>query len=292
MTAGAALVALSALGYATNPIFGKFAYAGGANAITLGAIRFTTAAVALWAFLAVTGKLRGLAWAMRLQLIALGGLGIAMVALLYFTALEHIGASLATGLFYTYPAMVVAVGLFRGDGLSRTGAMGLMLTLVGTWLLLGADLGGFTWQGALLILAAAVLYTAYIMVSDRLARGVSATVASAHMTAGAAAVYLTLALVTGQRFPTGGQPYLAGMGLALCSTVIALITFFAGLPRVGPARASIISTLEPVFTTLMAVLLLSERLNMLQTFGLGLVVTGAVAAQVKERAAPVGVEQA
>jgi drug/metabolite transporter (DMT)-like permease len=51
---------------------------------------------------------------------------------------------------------------------------------------------------------------------------------------------------------------------------------------VGPTRASIISTLEPVFTALLAVLLLGERLTLLQTGGIALVVLGAVAAQVKE----------
>jgi len=270
-------VALSALGYATNPIFGKFAYGAGANAVTLGAIRFTVAAIGLWLILALQGKTRGVALGLRARLLALGVLGLAMVSLLYFTALEHIDASLATGLFYTYPAAVAVVGLLRGDGLSRWGIVGLLTTAAGTWMLLGT-LGGFTWQGILLILAAAGVYTAFIIVGERWTSQVSPTVAAAHMTSGAALVYLTITLVTQPALPGAGA-YLAGAGLSLCSTILAISTFFAGLPMIGPARASIISTLEPVFTTMLAVVLLGDQLTMLQTAGMALVVTGAVAAQ-------------
>lgn len=280
ITYGAALTALSALGYSTNPIFGKFAYQAGANAISLGAIRFTLAALALWSFVGLSGKARGLTLAKRGQLLALGGLGVGMVALLYFTALEHIGASLATALFYTYPIMVALVGAARGEALGRMGYAGLFLAAAGTWLMLGTGVGGFTWQGALLILSAAALYSAYTFVGDRWARGVAPTVVSAHVTAGASVVYLSMALATGQAVPQT-QAFVAGAGLALCSTILALITFFAGLPLVGATRSAVISTLEPAFTALLAVLFLGEKVGALQSVGIGLVVVGAIAVQLR-----------
>ncbi|HYF76008.1 MAG TPA: DMT family transporter [Symbiobacteriaceae bacterium] len=281
VTAGAALVALSALGYSTNPIFGKVAYEAGANAVSLLAIRFTMASVGLWIMLGLRGEAGALSWAKRLQLLALGAFGQSMVSLLYFIALEHIGASLATGLFYTYPAFVAVAGLFRGEGLSRTGAAGLLLTVAGTWLLLSNDLGGFTWGGALLIICASLLYTLYIIVSNAWTRTTPPTVSATYVTTGAALVYLGLAAVSRPALPGAGA-YLAGAGLALCSTILAMITFFAGLPRVGSTRAAIISTLEPVFTALLAVVALHEHLGLLQMLGIALVVAGAVAAQQKE----------
>lgn len=281
VTVGALLVALSALGYSTNPILGKVAYQAGANAITLGSIRFTTAAAALWVWLLLAGGLSAVVRLKRLQLLLLGGCGMAVVALLYFTALEHMNASLATGLFYTYPAMVTIVARLRGEPLSVLDYTGLVLSGAGTWLVLGSGAGGFTWQGAVLILGAAALYSAYILVGEQWSQGVAPIVVSAHVTAGASLVYLTIALLTGQSFPTHPAAYLGGAGLALLSTIVALVTFFAGLPKVGPARASIISTLEPVFTTLLAVVVLNESLNRAQTLGIGLVVVGAVAAQLR-----------
>jgi drug/metabolite transporter (DMT)-like permease len=285
LSTGALLVGLSALGYATNPIFGKFAYMAGATPITLLALRFTMAALGLWVMVALRKESQRLTWTTRAKLLLVGALGMAIVSLLYFTALPHIGASLATGLFYTHPALIAAVSVVRGERLSRMASSGLLLTAGGTWLMLSNDLGGFTWQGAALILTASVLYTGYMLVSSVVTRGISAVTVSAHVSTGAAFVFLVLAVVTRQPLPEAGA-YLAGAGIALCATIIAMITFFAGLPLVGPTRASIISMLEPVFTTLLAVLLLHEHLTPLQTVGIALVVVGAVAAQYKDRAQP------
>jgi drug/metabolite transporter (DMT)-like permease len=282
LTLGGLLVALSALGYATNPIFAKIGYMYGATPITLMAIRFVVASLGLWLAILWRGNGGGLSVRQRLQLVGMGVFGFAVVSLLYFTAVQSINASLATGLFYTYPALVAVVGFVRGEGISKWGWMGLMLTAAGTWMLLGR-LGGFTWQGVVLILSSCSLYTAYILVGERWTRDIPPEVATAHVTSGSAAVFLVLSFLTHQSAPSPGA-YLAGTGLAACSTVLALITFFAGMARVGPTRASIISTLEPGFTVLMAAVLLGERLALLQTLGIVVVVTGAVLAQQRDQA--------
>lgn len=282
MTTGALLVALSALGFSTNPILGKLSYQYGATAITLGAVRFTSASLVLWLYLVVRGQAGGVSLLKRGRLVALGALGMAMVSLLYFTAVRHIDASLATGIFYLHPAMIALVGLFRGERLGRLGLLGLLLTGVGTWTLLGTGSTGFTWQGLAMIVGAAAVYSAYIIVGERWSQDVPAVVTSAHVTLGAAVVYLSLSLINGESMP---QPLgLAfGVGLAICSTILALITLFAGLPHVGPTRAAIISTLEPVFTAMLAVLLLGEQLSFTQLIGIAVVVIGAVAVQLRER---------
>ena len=64
-------------------------------------------------------------------------------------------------------------------------------------------------------------------------------------------------------------------GIALVSTVAAITLFFAGLERVGPTRASTLSTIEPVCTVLLAALLLDERIAPIQLAG-GALILGAV----------------
>ena len=63
--------------------------------------------------------------------------------------------------------------------------------------------------------------------------------------------------------------------IALVSTVIAIVAFFAGLKRVGPATASIVSTLEPVVTVTLAWLLFAESLSAIQGAGGALVIVAA-----------------
>jgi drug/metabolite transporter (DMT)-like permease len=62
--------------------------------------------------------------------------------------------------------------------------------------------------------------------------------------------------------------------MVLFNTILPVVAFLAGLVRVGPTAASLISTLEPVFTVLLAVAFLGERLGQLEIAG-GLMVLSA-----------------
>jgi drug/metabolite transporter (DMT)-like permease len=66
------------------------------------------------------------------------------------------------------------------------------------------------------------------------------------------------------------------LGIAIISTVAAIILFFAGLERVGPTRASVLSTVEPVCTVLLAAALLGESVAPLQLVGGALILTAVV----------------
>jgi hypothetical protein len=68
-----------------------------------------------------------------------------------------------------------------------------------------------------------------------------------------------------------------GGGLALVSTVGAIALFFAGLRRVGPTAASILSTLEPVVTVALAFVVFGESLGTVQLAGGALVLMAVLA---------------
>jgi len=72
--------------------------------------------------------------------------------------------------------------------------------------------------------------------------------------------------------------------IAVVSTVVAMLTFFAGLRRVGPSSAAILSTFEPVVTAGLAALALGESLGPVQLVGGLLVLASVVALQVRPRA--------
>jgi drug/metabolite transporter (DMT)-like permease len=93
-----------------------------------------------------------------------------------------------------------------------------------------------------------------------------------------AAVTLTLgAALLGELRP--GDVTVGGWGwlscLALISTVGAVSLFFIGIARVGPTVASILSTVEPVVTVLLAFVVFGEVLGAAQLLG-GLLVLGSV----------------
>ena len=63
------------------------------------------------------------------------------------------------------------------------------------------------------------------------------------------------------------QGWIAITVIAVFSTVFAILTFFAGLNRIGATQASIISVLEPAVTVILSYLFLSETLQGLQLIG-------------------------
>ena len=128
--------------------------------------------------------------------------------------------------------------------------------------------------GTVLGIAAAVIYSTYILTSAGIAGRVSPLVLSALVCTGAAAT-LTVAGVVGGYMQLGsvsatGFGWLAG--IAVVSTVAAVSLFFAGLKRVGPTTASILSTAEPVTTVVLAFLIFGESLGPVQLAGGALVI--------------------
>lgn len=61
------------------------------------------------------------------------------------------------------------------------------------------------------------------------------------------------------------------VSMALIATVLPVVTFLAGLERIGPTNAAMLSTLEPVVTVLLAAMLLGETLRSITLLGGGLI---------------------
>jgi drug/metabolite transporter (DMT)-like permease len=62
----------------------------------------------------------------------------------------------------------------------------------------------------------------------------------------------------------------------LIATVIPVAAFLAGLERVGPTNASMLSTLEPVVTVLLAAWIFEERLKPIVMLGGGLILVAVI----------------
>ncbi len=82
---------------------------------------------------------------------------------------------------------------------------------------------------------------------------------------------------------TTGFAWLAG--LAVVSTVGAVALLFAGLRRVGPTAASILSTFEPVVTVALAFAAFGETLGPAQLAGGALVLLAVLAVRTPARTA-------
>jgi drug/metabolite transporter (DMT)-like permease len=275
------MILASAVAFAALGVFGKLAFDAGVGIVTLLFVRFAVAAVLFWAAtLRTRGALAGFGSRTVLAALALGAVGYALQAGLFFGALTRMDVSLLSMLLYTYPATVTlgAIALGR-ETASRRRIGALLVSTSGVALvLLGAGSAGFDYLGAAMGLGAALAYTGYILVSDQVTGDLPALPLSALVTTGAAVTFGVAGAVTGSLdtgFAQDGWLWLGA--IALVSTVTPILLFFSGLRRVGPSMAAILSTLEPPTTVLLAFAAFGESPSAIQLTG-GALVLGAVLA--------------
>jgi drug/metabolite transporter (DMT)-like permease len=288
---GLLLIVISAVSFGIMPILARFAYAAGADPIAVLVLRFCIAAIVMIAIMLARKELfpRGRT---LLGLILMGAVGYAGVSLAYFTALTMARASLVALLLYLYPALVTilsVVFLKEQLGFIKRGA--LFLALAGTALTVGLT-GGGSAPGIMLGIGAALLYAIYILAGSHVVHQARSIASSTLVMISAATAYAGIAVVHGSAFPQTVVGWAAVVAIALVSTVLAFVTFFAGLKQVGPITASTLSTWEPGVTVVLATLVLGERMGLLQLLGGVLILLAAVVlmreetARKKPRASP------
>jgi drug/metabolite transporter (DMT)-like permease len=292
---GTLLCLASAAAFGAMGIFGKLAYDEGATVGTLLAVRFAVAGLVLGGAAVATGALRGLARRDVLLAAGLGAIAYSAQAGAYFAALARIDAGLLSLLVYTFPAIVAVAAVAIGR--ERFGSRHVIaVSLAGgglTLALAGAGDGALDPLGVALGLGAAVVYSVYILVSDGIAGRVRPQLLATLVCTGAAVTLLAGSIALGEFHP--GELTAAGWGwlacLAVVSTVAAISLFFAGLERVGPTMAAILSTVEPLVTILLAFVVLGERLGAIQLLGGALVLAAVVPATVTATRAKMPVTQ-
>ena len=275
---GVYLIVLSAFGFGVLPIFALFAYRNGLNITTLLFLRFLGAAVLFFAYLFVTGKKATVTRREGAALFVMGGVFYAMQSTLYFTSLKYISPSLTALLLYTYPIIVPLLAFaFGKERLTGRHLTAVFLSFAGLVFILGGPAGRINFVGVAMAAGAALVYSCYIVLGNRLIQRIPSVTASAFIALFAACSFLAVSL-GGHSLklnipPAGWWPV---VGIILCSTVLAMLTFFKGMEHTGPTSASIISTLEPLVTIFLSWLFFQEKLSAWQILGTGAVLAGAV----------------
>lgn len=272
---GLLLCLVSAACFGTLGIFATLAYEDGAGPVGLLAVRFAIAAVLFWALVLVRRERFAVTRRQVLGALALGGVGYTAQSGLYFGALERIDPAPLSLVLYTYPVLVTLAAAAMGrEALSGRRGGALVAASAGVALvLLGAGTGAIDPVGAAMGFGAAVTYTAYILVADGPLAGVPPLLLSALVCTGAGVVFLVTGGATGSLDVGGGLGWIVATG---AFSVGAILCFFAGMRRVGPSAASILSTAEPLTAVVLAFAVLGDGLAVAQLGGGALVLAAVV----------------
>ncbi len=300
--AGSALAVLAATTFAVNGPFSVVAYDLGLTPIGLAVWRSTiaTATVAVFVGILVARgrpfQLIGLDRRSAILLL-LAGLTAAALNLTIFAAFERITVAVALITFYTYPAMLAAVGLvFHGEHVTRARLAALALSIAGMALVVlgqvqpseGIRVDAL---GLLLAFAAALFQVAYFTIGRVGFRHVPPDQAQLGVFASSVVFSLAFGIVAGGMAALAtpvGEPKLLGIVvlLGIVGAAIPGILVLSAIRSIGPTRTGILLLLEPVIAVALAAVLLGQQVVPLQLIGGVLVLVGSVLVQLSPGGAP------
>lgn len=291
---GAFLVIGGALLLSAKGIFAKLLYAQGLEFDTLVAVRSALAVPFfwVWAFWKVGPRaLTKLKPAYVADAVFAGLLCYCFGAYLNFFALTLIDASLERVLLFSYPALVVGVQAFLEKRWpSRRVLLALASTYAGVFLVVGGfdpTLLRANAQGAALVLVCAGTLAYYFFANARVANRIG-SVPFAFFGMTAAGLGLTTYLYAtkgwpGFHVPPDAWPTMWVMVLAV--TVLPLLMLAEGVKLIGAERSSILSTVGPPSTLLIAWIALDERMTGWQLAGTLAIIVGILILEIR-RARP------
>lgn len=223
-----------------------------------------------------------------LQAVVLGILGVAASNYLYYLAIQKTNVAIAIIIQYTAPAWVLLYMVGKGRQratLQRVAAV--TLAVAGCTLVIGI-VGSGKFQINILGLIAAVLASfsfAFYNVGghDILARYDRWKVLL--YTLASAAAFWALVnppwKIAAAHYSSAQWLFL--LVFAITSVLLPFSLYFGGLQHLEPTNAIVVSCLEPVFSIIIAALVLGETMRPLQTVGVLVVLAAIVLVQLPER---------
>ena len=289
---------LAVLIWSANTVVSKLA-AGAIAPAEIGFLRWVVAAAILTPFLArACWRNRVAIRASALRIVVLGLLGMVIYqSLAYyaanFTSATHMGIILTLS-----PMMVLGMSvLLLGQALTQGATWGSVMAIVGVVLVVsGGDLSGLLASGlnrgdALMLIAA----FAYALYNVALKRWTLPGIGTWQL------LYLQMLVAVVAQWPlyllsprvglnVHNLPLVLYAGTA--ASIVAPLLWMKAVQRLGPSRASMFFNLTPLFTAVIAAMVLHETMNAAQWLGGALTIAGVLLAErwqrpLRKLAAPV-----
>ena len=259
------LVDLVALGFLWGASFLFMRIAGPEfGAFALVEVRVVIAALVLLPMLLARGQGSELTGNWR----PLGILGIhntALPFLLFTWATLYLSAGTSAILNATAPIFAAVIAwAWLGEKLTISRAGGLLVGIVGVWLLVGDKIGASVGNTMLAVIAAlggSFLYGIGGNFTRRYASHIKPLAVATGSQAGAALVLLPVAILTWPDSSISPTAWAAAIVMGLFSTALAYILYFRLIANTGPTNAITVTYLIPLFAMVLGALVIDEPIT-------------------------------
>ncbi|MDY0396226.1 DMT family transporter [Virgibacillus halophilus] len=201
-----------------------------------------------------------------------------------FSAIQLTTIPVATALLYTAPAFVCILSIFLfKESMTKTKIAALMMTLVGTCLIVGVipvDLNKLQPAGILFGLGSGIGYALYSLISKFALKKYTSLLITTY-------TFLVAAVSLLPFFPFKDKGHLFAdpavllfaIGLGFLPTAFAYIIYTYGLLHTQASSASILTTVEPVVATVIGVFVFTEPFSGLQLLGMCCIIAAVIMIQ-------------
>ncbi len=289
---GVTLAVVGTFLFALKSIFIKLAFEAGADATLLLAIRMGMALPFYVVVFVVLLRQRqakstncgspAFPVPIVIRSLLLGFLGYYLASYLDLSGLEYISAQLERLTLFTYPAMVAALAwMFLGEQVNGKILAAIGLSYFGVWLMYGQERSfapdANTGRGVCLVFGAALSYSLYVLFAKPVMQKIGSREFTSLAMIGSTAFVAVHFLCTHSVRDFFNVPpvvYVYGLVLAFVCTVIPSFMINEAILKIGATRTTVIGSVGPVLTMLLAVVILSEPSSWKHFAGMGIAIVG------------------
>ncbi len=274
--------------FSTKAVMVKLAYPYGVDHVSLLVLRM---AFSLPIYLLIDAfwskKPDGIVLGMRdyVGVVIAGIFGYYLASLFDFQGLLYISASLERLILFTYPTIVILISRFiLKEQITKRQYLGIGIAYFGMLIIflpqLFVESDTDFWIGAGLVFLSALTYAFFLVTSGRYIPRfgtVRFTAWSLSISAFCVLIHFTLSSSPEQSIMDHSQEvYYLGATMAVFATILPSFLISGAISRMGASNMSIIGSLGPVSTILLAIIFLGEKLDWYQVVGAAVVIGGVV----------------
>lgn len=275
---GYLFVIASAVIFGCMPLGAKLIYADGVNPITLVFLRNALSLPVL----ALLTKLQGQSLRIRpgvwLEISGIALMGCCVTPVLLFSSYPYLASGTATVFHFIYPAAVVLGGiLFLRDRVRGNVLACVVICTVGICLFYRPG-DPIDPRGSALALSSGVTYAAYILLLSKFRhKEISGFMFSFYVACVCSCTLFIICILSGQlALPSRPVIWLLCLAFSLSLTVGAVVLFQQGTFLVGGQRAAILSTVEPITSIFVGILVFQEPVYFRTVLGSLLVILASI----------------
>jgi len=273
------MVMSSAVMFGLMPMFAKLSYAEGVNVISLLFYRYLLAFIMLAIFVKSRKKNLAVTKKQFVPLFLASLVGTVFTTYSLFLSYDYISTGLASTLHFIYPAITCVLAFFvYKEHFGRNKFFALLISMVGIALLSINGHIDISVKGMFWALISGVFYAIYIIcAANKELKKLSPYVVAFYIFLMSCLMFLVWGLVTGEiMFNIHPVAILYIGSLSFWATFVAVILFFVGMKEIGPSKAAVLSTFEPMTGVLIGLAVFHEPMSINMLIGCVLVLLSVV----------------